>query len=226
MIGLPKSTEYGKRIPKQNLHKKMYPPDAVKKSFSEQVKNVYWRNKLAESTINIATGNTVLEIQVFEIKLNSATFEEGILKAIDKVVPYHILYLLEHDGKYQAWIPYKENLNEAKTEFKVGTYYHTDWMTENELPLKIQGLSLDAVYENFVRQIAGSTLHSKTDESLKESVERNEKRKKLEKQIHTLQAKIRKEPQFNKQVEMNDKLKKLKKEWEALEHGKNENGIR
>jgi len=42
-------------------------------------------------------------------------------------------------------------------------------------------------------------------------VQRSEQRAKLQKQIESLQAKIRKEKQLNKQMEMNAELKKLKK---------------
>ena len=53
--------------------------------------------------------------------------------------------------------------------------------------------------------------------SYKEAVVRLEKETgELKKQIETLQAKIRKEKQLNKQVQMNVELKKLKKELEVL----------
>ena len=80
------------------------------------------------------------------------------------------------------------------------------------MPLKIVGLNVDAVYENFVRQIAGDKLKTKTvGESLKDSVKRDEQKQSLQKQIATLEAKIRKEKQLNKQMQMNNELKKLKK---------------
>ena len=76
---------------------------------------------------------------------------------------------------------------------------------------------MDSVYENFVRQIAGTNLRQETtDESLSESVNKLEQRKLLEKQIQTLQAKVRKEKQLNKQVQLNAELKKLKKELEEI----------
>ena len=53
-------------------------------------------------------------------------------------------------------------------------------------------------------------------ETLKESVERDERRQQLEKQITALQAKVRKEKQLNKQVQLNAELKKLRKELEEL----------
>lgn len=42
-----------------------------------------------------------------------------------------------------------------------------------------------------VRQIAGDKLQTDSSESLKESVERDEKKKQLEKQIATLKSKMR-----------------------------------
>ena len=217
MIGLPKTTEFNKRIPKQKFYENMDISPVLKKVFVEQVKIIYWRNKIAASTTNLAAGSHVRELEVFEVRLNSPVLDDSLLRQIDKEIPYHILFLLEYDGKYQAWIGYKEAAASGNKAFKVNGYYHTEWLVEDELPLKLEGLSVDAVYENFVRQIAGDKLKTEsTGESLKESVARDEQKQQLKKQINTLQAKIRKEKQLNKQMQMNTELKKLKKELEAM----------
>lgn len=217
MIGLPKTTEFNKRIPKQKFYENMDISPVLKKVFVEQVKIIYWRNKIAESTTNLAAGSHVRELEVFEVRLNSSVLDDSLLRQIDKEIPYHILFLLEYDGKYQAWIGYKEAASSGNKAFKVNGYYHTEWLVEDELPLKLEGLSVDAVYENFIRQIAGDKLKTESaGESLKESVARDEQKQQLQKQITTLQAKIRKEKQLNKQMQMNTELKKLKKELEAM----------
>ena len=214
MIGLPKTTEFNKRIPKQKFYENMDISPVLKKVFVEQVKIIYWRNKIAASTTNLAAGNDVTELEVFEVRLSSPVLDDSLLRQIDKEIPYHILFLLEYDGKYQALIGYKEAAASGNKALKVNGYYHTEWLIEDELPLKLDGLSVDAVYENFVRQIAGDKLKTETaGESLKESVERDEQKQALQKQIATLQAKIRKEKQLNKQMQMNTELKKLKKTW-------------
>ncbi|MFR8221366.1 MAG: DUF4391 domain-containing protein [Blautia faecis] len=59
---------------------------------------------------------------------------------------YHILFPMEYGGKYRAWIGYKE-ATAGNNAFKVERYYHTDWLAEDELSLKVEGLNLDAVYE-------------------------------------------------------------------------------
>ena len=215
MLGLPKTTDFNKRIPKEKFYENLNVTPTVKKYFVDQIKVIYWKNKIASSTTNLAPGTTVTEIEVFEVRLKTNLLDEAVLRQIDKEIPYHIVFLLEYEGKYQAWTAYKE-ASFGNTAFKVNQYYHTDWMTEDELPLKLEGLNVDTVYENFVYQIAGDNLQAGDNESLQDVVERDEKIKHLKKQIEVLQAKIRKEKQLNVQVKLNSELKKLKIELEVL----------
>lgn len=146
--------------------------------------------------------------------MNRPALDEAVLRQIDREIPYHILFVLEYQGKYQAWIAYKEPA--AGDIFKVGDYYHTAWMTADALLLRLDGLDMDAVYENYVRQIAGDRLPHSPGESLKDSIERETKRRALEKQISALEGKIRREKQLNVQMQMNAELKKLRKDLEEL----------
>lgn len=215
MLELPKTTEFNKRIPKQKFYENISVTPALRRIFIDQIKVVYWRNKIAPSTMNLEAGNSVTEIEVFEVKLSSVPLDISVLRQIDKEIPYHIVFLLEYEGKYQAWTAYKEKAGNGNNAFKVDTYYHTDWLTEDELILKLDGLNMDTVYENYVRQIAGDALRAASGgepESLKESVERDKRIQQLQKQIDTLQAKVRREKQLNRQMELNAELKKLKKE--------------
>ena len=216
MLGLPKSTEFNRRIPKQKFYENLTVSLSLKRIFVEQIRVIWWRNKIAPATMNLATGEAVTEIEVFEVCLSAPKLDEAVLRQIDKEIPYHILFLLEYEGKYQAWTAYKEAAGSGTSAFKVGSYYHTDWMKEAALPLKSDGLNTDKVYENFIRQIAGEALTSGTGETLKESVERDTRRQELQKQIVALQVKVHRERQLNKQVQLNAELKRLKKKLEEL----------
>lgn len=216
MLGLPKSTEFNRRIPKQKFYENLTVSPAVKRIFVEQIRVIWWRNKIAPATMNLAAGEAVTEIEVLEVCLSAPKLDEAVLRQIDKEIPYHILFLLEYEGKYQAWTAYKEAAGSGTNAFKVDSYYHTDWMEESALLLKLDGLNTDRVYENFVRQIAGETLTSGAGETLKESVVRDKRRQELQKQITALQVKVRRERQLNKQVQLNTELKKLKKALEEL----------
>ena len=209
MLGLPMTTEFNKRIPKQKFYENIAVTPAMKRAFVEQIKIIYWRNKIATTTLNLAAGGQVKEIEVFEVRLSAPELDESVLRQIDREIPYHILFLLEYEGKYRAVIGYKEAAT-GKTAFKVDRYYSTDWLDEDDLPVHLDGLSLDAVYENFVRQIAGEVLADKNGTTLKESVEQQKQREQIEKQTATLEAKIRKEKQPKKKFELVQKLSAMK----------------
>ena len=105
MLGLPERTEFNKRIPKQKFYEKMDVSPALKRVFVDQIRIIYWRNKLAATTMNITAGEEVTEIEVLEIRLQEQKLDEAVLRQIDKEIPYHILFLLTYEGKEQAWIP-------------------------------------------------------------------------------------------------------------------------
>ena len=215
MLGLPKSTEFNKRIPKQKFYENIAVTPAMKKAFVEQIRIIYWRNKIAATTLNLAAGGQVMEIEVFEVRLSAPELDESVLRQIDREIPYHILFLLEYEGKYRAVIGYKEAAA-GKTAFRVDRYYSTDWLDEDDLPVHLDGLTLDAVYGNFVRQIAGDVLVEENGTTLKESIEQQKQREQLEKQIAALEAKIRKEKQPKKKFELVQQMKSLQKKTETL----------
>lgn len=218
MLGLPQATEFNKRIPKQKFYENINVTAALRRVFVEQINTIYWKNKIAPTTLNLEAGANVEEIEVFEIKLNNIPLDLSVLKQIDSEIPYHIIFVLEHNGLCQAWTAYKEKANNSK-KFRVDKYYHTGWLPEDELELKLDGLNMDFVYESYVRQIAGDALTNRANgtETLKESVERDKQIQLLNKQIEALQLKIRREKQFNRQIELNSELKKIKKELELLQ---------
>ena len=77
-------------------------------------------------------------------------------------------------------------------------HLHTDWMEEDKLPLKLDGLDLDTVYKGFVRQIAENMLTDQDDETLKESVGRSRERVELEKKMAAMDNKLWKERPLNR----------------------------
>ena len=169
----------------------------MKKIFIEQIDKIIWNNKIASSTTNLADGNLVKEIEVFEVFLKSPNLDDELLCHIDRAVPYHLVFILEYQGRYKACISYKEAATSGNRAFKVNSYYYTDWLDKQNLPLKLEGLNLDAAYENFIRQIAGDKLQNLIlGESLKESVARSEQKELLQRQIFALESKIRKEKQL------------------------------
>ena len=214
MFDFPKSTEFNKRIPKQKFYENIDVSPALKKVFVEQIKLIHWRNKLAESTLNIAPGQAVTEIEVIEIKLTQPQLDEAVLRQMDKEIPYHILFVLTYGNKVQAWTGYKEAAESGNNAFKVNKYYHTEWMLEDELTLEIEGLNMDAVWDNFIIQVGG--LKITQGNSLEEQIALDERKAKFTKEIEKLEKQARKEKQPNKKFQLAQQAKNLKAELEDL----------
>ena len=203
MLGLPRSTEVNRRVAKEKLYQNAALVPRTREMIKDQIDSVFWRNKLADSTMAISAGETIAEIQIFEIQLRQKELDKRVLPAIAKAIPYKILFILVFGDEAQVWI-------EAS-----GTFYNTDWQPLGGFMLKFDGLNLDAVYENLARQISGGRLG--TDGDIEEAVDRDKKRQKLERDIVTLEKKLLREKQFNKQVELNGELKRLKNELGELQ---------
>lgn len=214
MFGLPETTYFGKLVPKNKFYDKLSIDKKLERSFIDQINSIRWIHKLSADTLNVEKGRIVEEVEVFLIKLKISELDLNILRQMDRQLHYHLIFILEFEEQYQIWTGYKEA--STNTAFKVGNYYHTGWVTEESFSLHIDGLNMDTVYENLVRQIAGGELVKENNESLKETVERQATREKLEKDIEKLRAKVRKEKQFNRQVELNAKLKKAIEELKNL----------
>ena len=92
-------------------------------------------------------------------------------------------------------------------------------MSEDQLALRMEGTTTDAIYEGFVRQIAGDALQPADAEAtvpLDQAVANAQKREKLQRQIDALQKKVDKEKQFNRRMALNAELKQLRKAMETL----------
>ena len=202
MLGLPQSTQVDRRIPKEKLYLNADLTPQVRDSIKDHIEAIIWRNKLAESTLGVSSGETIEEIEVFEVLLRQKSVDKRVLSAIAQAIPYKILFISTFSGEAQAWIEVSD------------TFYNTAWLALDDFTIRLEGLNLDSVYENLVRHIAGGRLDSEGD--LANAVNRDKERQKLELEISALEKKILHEKQFNRQVELNSELKKLKIELEKL----------
>jgi len=95
----PETAKFGRVIPKEKLYSQAGASAELKQLFVEQVAQIKWAYKLAESTINLAKTEKVHELEVIHIKLKGQTLDEKILIAIDKAIPHPTLFILTRDAK-------------------------------------------------------------------------------------------------------------------------------
>ncbi|PKK40551.1 hypothetical protein ABB02_00222 [Clostridiaceae bacterium JG1575] len=202
MLGLPRSTEVNRRVAKEKIYAHATMTPSLRDIIKNQVESIIWRNKLSDTTIGLATGQDVKEIQVLEISLRQQSLDKRVLSAINKAIPYKIVFILTFEDVAQTWIEVSD------------TFYCTEWYSVHGAILKLEGLNLDTVYETMARNIARGRLDSGKD--LAYAVEKDKLRLKLEREISHLNKKMLREKQFNKQVELNGELKRLQEELEHL----------
>lgn len=213
MIKFPEYAKVGRIVAKEKFYSGI---DTTTKSlFQSEILRITWEHKLAPNTINLPAKKWP-EIEVFRITLKNSEVPEKVLKAIDSAIPYPILFLIEKGTVEKAVISYKEQSQKDENFAKVDTYFSTGWNDPKLNEIKIDGLDIDAVFSNFVRQIAGDKLTSlkKTDEeapkSIKDDVEALKEREKIQKQINALTRKINVEPSLGKKQELAEERYELK----------------
>lgn len=211
MIKFPEYAKVSRIVAKENFYNGI---DTTTKSlFQSDISRVTWEYKLAPNTINLPAKKWP-EIEVFRITLKNSEVSEKVLKAIDSAIPYPILFLIENGTLEKAVISYKEQSQKDENFAKVDTYFSTGWNDPRLDEIKIDGLDIDAVFSNFVRQIAGDKLifSKSTDvpKTIKEDVEALKEREKVQKQIDALTRKINAEPSLGKKQELAEERYKLK----------------
>ena len=226
-FNLPESTTFNRRVPKQKFYENCAVSAALKRSFVDEITAIWWRNKLAATTLNLAKGAAVTEIEVFEIELANGHLNEEVLRQMDRMIPYHLLFVLTFENRAQAWIGYKEASGTGANAFKVSRYYHTDWMPREALCFSLASLTLDEVYENLVRNIHAASQPAQTgrdglravawreDLPISANIARDTARARLEKQIAALEKRARAEKQPKKKFGFVQIIKKLKAELEG-----------
>ncbi len=210
MLDFPPSTVFNKWVPKKKFYENLSISNRIEKQFVTEIESVYWTHKLSPETLNVSPGTRVTEIEVFEVNLKEQQVSDNLIATIDREIPYHLLFVLRYEGRAQLMISFKEESKSREDKFKVDSYYRTDWTDYDKLTLSIEGLDLDRIYENFISQIAGDELNLEKAEDIRDAVMIAKERDRLESYITKLEAKIRKEKQFNFQLELNQELRKAK----------------
>ena len=206
-------TKLNKIMPKAKFVKLAELSTTVRNEFNNNVDRLRLANILRQDTTNIPKGKTVVEINVFEFQLKEKIVSDNLIKEIDSAIPNHIIFLFVCNDMAQIAISYKEKLT-TSIRNKVIKIYKTDWVNIESLSLDVNGLDLDAVYNNFITQISAGKIEINEETSIKTAVEKSVEIEKLQRKIEQLKNKIKREPQFNKQLEMKKDLKILENNLE------------
>lgn len=196
MLNLPQSTEVRRLLPKAGLYKQLDWKPSQRESFDGDVSRLDFVNWIAPRTLPvIAEGAEVKEIYVVEVTLKSLDFDIKNIALLGKSIPQRIIYLLRYGDEVMLAV------------------YHTKlftspWHSLDDAVLPLNGLNLDAVWQNIVSAIGQFSVEQ--EYSLTEQIQADEQRAKIERQIATLERQMYAAKQPRRKRELFDQLQKLK----------------
>jgi hypothetical protein len=188
---------------------------AVKVKFVSQINEIVWKYKLSPETINLPARDGFTEIQVFEISLREPESDSDVLFAIDKAIPYPILYRLLYEGRVKRVAAYKRPAADTSGKWLTETYFETDW-ADDVVPVKPLPVALDlkGLYEQIL--FTYIDLPPRPDENLELLVERVKMIRKCRRDLQALETKMSSEKQFNRKVELNAQVREMQSVLNSL----------
>ena len=204
MLGLPKSTEIKKIIPKNALFAKFNMNTAAKEKFDADIRRITLVGEVSKNTVAISQGETVTSFFVLLVSLKQEKYDEKNIVLLSKLIDQNMLLVLEYENKAKLAI------------------YHTklmtsEWKPIEEYNLTLSGLNLDAVWQNIVVQIGQVEIEQ--GKTLDEQIATDEQRNKLLNEIEKLDKKARSEKQPKKKFDLVQQIKELKMKLEETNNG-------
>ena len=209
---LPQTTKVQRVVPKNSFD--AYANTKQRKLFTDKVSKITWTNKLSPKTLNLEA-KEIKEIQVFRIELKVKEDIPSILNIIDKAIPYHIIFAVQHEELIYLSASMKHPHPANEDNSVIDWTFKSEWFEASKDLFGINlKSSLDFVFEDFCNQISGLRLTDKLPLHL--LIERSKQIDSLRKEIRSLEAQISKAVQFNRKVSWNVKLREKRNELKKL----------
>lgn len=201
ILGLPESTKVFNQLPKKQIFEQFRVSPKERKRFDDDIGRLAIVNEISPKTVNLDKGTKVDSIFFVRIELKNKECDRKNLILISKLINQSMIFILEWEEQQKIAV-YETELIES------------DWHNSEDFELKIEGINLDSVWNNFIIGIGGIVLED--DNTLIEQISLDTEREKLQERIDALDKRVRKEMQPKKKRELWDELKSLRKELEGL----------
>jgi hypothetical protein len=218
MTGLfqyPPHTALKRIIPKNRIYDGGGASTALRDRFVREVDQIVWSHKLAPETLNLPATASVPEIQVFRLTLKGDSLHDDILRAIDRAIPFPVIFELLAGDKIQAAAAFKRPSDAATGKWVVSDHMRGAWQVRDvaraALPVAV---TLGALYEGILSPLMPVT--PEVGEDIETSLARAAAIKAKEREIAQLRSKLRRENQFNIKVTLHGQLAEAQAEFEHM----------
>ena len=215
LFAYPKSAQFGRVIPKSKIYEHAGANTALKDLFVAQVDQIVWKYKLAPETTNLPAAKSVTEIQVFAVSLKLATLHSDVLRAIDRAIPFPLIFEVAHGSRSQTIAAFKRPSEADGSKWVVSDYFKSEWTSSDasRTPLPV-ALDLASLYDKVLTALM--PMQPLVEENIQARVDRMEAIKSKELEVGRIKSQLAREKQYNKQVSINAALRLAKQELAQL----------
>lgn len=203
MFDLPKTSEIRKPLHKKLIYEKYAAKLSGNKKdkFDTDISRMIITNEISEASVNIKATEEISAIFVLQVELKRKEYDDKNIIMISKLFGQKLLIVLHYENAYQLAI-YETRLLKS------------NWKNEEKISLKLNGLDLGCVWDNFVTQVSGIDVQD--GNTLEEQINVEAEKEKLRKQINDLELKARKEVQSKKKFEMVQRLQQFRRKLKEI----------
>lgn len=211
----PPQTALKRVIPKTRIYDGAKASTALRERFVREVDQIVWAHKLAPETLNLPATAAVPEIQVFRLTLKGDNLHDDILRAIDRAIPFPVMFELLAEERIQAAAAFKRPSDAATGKWVVSDHMRGTWQSRetarSQLPVAV---TLGALYDGMLSPLM--PVAPVAGEDVETRLARGAEIKAKEREIAQLQSKLKRENQFNIKVTLHGQLAEAQAEFEHM----------
>lgn len=194
MLGLPSTTEVGRRLPKEAFYRNLRLDARTRDEFVHLIDGITVTSSVKPTTANIADGDNVHEIMVLNVELKSEVQPLRAIEAIAGSNPHRLVFRCEPSSTTYVL---RRGLQASDSLDK----------------LVLSGRTLDEAWDSICAQVVFGDTDSVDIDA---RIERARQKADLEAEIKKLDAACRAAKQINRKNELFAQIKEKKRELEGL----------
>lgn len=206
MLGLPSTTEVGRRIPKEAFYGHLKVSAALRQSFIDDVERFVIANSIKTSTTGIPNGESVHEVLVVEVALKARRVPEEVLALVAQANPHKLLFACTFNDEVCLAVMLRRLV--------VGFWRPFDYLT-----LDVNVSDVDAVWDSLASQVVYNDVGGGS-ETVEERFEADAKLKALYKELARVETRGRKERQVARKNALFNRAKEIERQIADIEEGR------
>ena len=201
----PPQTALKRVIPKTRIYDGAAASTALRERFVREVDQITWAHKLAPETLNLPATPAVPEIQVFRVTLKGDTLHDDILRAMDRAIPFPLMFELVAGDRIQPAAAYKRPSEAERGKWVLSDPLRGEWTAHDapRAPLPV-AVNMGVLYDRMLSALM--PVAPVPGEDVETRLARLAAIRAKEREIAQLQSKLKRESQFNIKVTLHGQL--------------------